>query len=137
MLENDITKLLLTDSGVQAAMSNASNVYMGAIPKGQPDTPAVVLRVNFNETFNTAGGPVNLKRKRLQFDSYSKRYTDTVTISAAIRTLLASMSAAVTDLDSTTVYGILLQNEMDLPEEPGDSGYVLRRTFLADFFYAE
>ncbi len=137
MLENDLCLLLLNDSGVKTAMGNQQNVWMGAIPIGQTDSPAVVLRVNSNETYNTASGPVNLKRKRMQFDSYDKKYSNVITVSGAIRTLLASMATPFTNLNTTTVYGVLIQNEMDMPQEPGDSGYVFRRTFLADVFYCE
>jgi hypothetical protein len=132
MIEVDLYTLCSTDPGVLAALGGSNNVYLGMIPKGRPDNPALVLQAVVTTNFTAADGIVNLAMRRMQFDSYAAKYSDSLTLSNAVRNLLRSFKGA---LSTTQIQGTIIRQEMDLPDEPGATGYVFRRMLAIDLWY--
>jgi hypothetical protein len=132
MIENDLYTLCSTDPGVLAALGGNNNVYLGMIPKGQSDNPALVLQSVITTNFTAADGFVNLIMRRIQLDSYAAKYSAALTLSNAVSLLLRNFKGV---LASTTVTGTIVRQEMDMPDEPGATGYVFRRMLAIDFWY--
>jgi hypothetical protein len=133
-LETDLYSLLSKDPTILSVLNGNDYVWLGAIPKGQPDSPAIVVQTVLTTRYYGADGVNTLMLKRVQFDSYASRYSDAVTISKTVRDLLKNFTGL---LPTTTVQGALVGNEMDLPEEPGDTGNVFRRVLQVDFWHTE
>jgi hypothetical protein len=128
VLETDLYGLLSTDASIAAATGTPPGIYLGAIPKGQPDSNAVVIQVT--NTLRDKGYDVTsqLVNKRVQFDSYHVKYTQAVLLSNAVLNLVKDMSG---NLATVNVQGVIPDKDIDLGEEPGDTGYVFRR--MLDF----
>jgi len=124
MLETDLYNLLSTDANVLAALNEENNVYLGAVPKGQPDSPAVVIQVAHTDRYRGSEGPNRFTAKRVQFDSYHQRYSDCVAINNAIYALMIALAGS---LATTQIQGTICTEDMDMGHEPGDTGYVFRR----------
>lgn len=138
MLETDLYQLISQDPGVLAAADNANSTYLGAIPKGQPDSPAVVIQVTHTDRVTGAEGPNALLMKRVQFDSYDASYPDCVALSNAV--LAAVIKLRGVALASTQIQGTIPQRDMDMGQEPSDvstTGYTFRRLIEVDFFHTE
>lgn len=133
-LESDLYQLLSKNASVLAALNNSNNVWMGMIPKGQPVSPAIVVQAVYTDNQYTADGINTTKMRRVQFDSYAKKYTDALTISNTVRDVLKNLTG---QLGTTDVLSALVRRDMDMPDEPGDSGYVFRRLLEVEFWYAE
>lgn len=128
MLETDLYNLLSTDASIAGATGTPASIYLGAIPKGQPDSNAVVIQVT--NTLRDKGYDVTsqLVNKRVQFDSYHVKYPLALQLSNAVLNLIKDMSG---NLATVNVQGVIPDKDIDLGEEPGDTGYVFRR--MLDF----
>jgi hypothetical protein len=134
MLETDVATLLANDPGVLAALGGADNVYLGMIPKGEPDNPAVVIQAVNSIYYKGADRTNGFQIRRLQIDSYAARYSDALTLSNAVRDALKDFSGAT---GKTQIQGTILRQDMDMPDEPGSTGYVFRRMLIIEFFFTE
>ena len=133
-IEVDLYSLLSTNANVLSALGGNNYIWLGAIPKGQPDTPALVLQTVLTDNYYGADGVNTLMTKRVQFDSYAARYSDAVTISNTVRDLLKNITGS---LGNTNIQAALLRRDMDMPEEPGNTGYVFRRLIEIEFWHTE
>jgi hypothetical protein len=133
-IETDLYSLLSTNADVLSALGGNNCVWLGAIPKGQPDSPAIVLQTILTDNYYGADGVNTLMMKRVQVDSYATRYTDAITVSKVVRDLLKNLTGP---LSSTNIQAAFLRRDMDMPEEPGSSGYVFRRLLEIEFWHTE
>lgn len=133
-LEADLYQLLSTDASIQTALNGVNNIYPGAIPKGRPDSPAIVIQVTGGQRFKASDGTNLLTMKQVQFDSYAVRYTDCLAVSEAIRLLVQDLSGS---LATTNINGVIIEKDLDMEREPGDSGYVFRRLLEFHFWYTD
>jgi hypothetical protein len=133
-LEVDLYSLLSQNADVLSALGGNNHVWLGAIPKGQPDSPALVIQTVLTDNEYGADGVTRVMKKRVQFDSYASTYTAATTLSNTIRDLLKNITG---NLGNTFVQAALLRRDMDMPEEPGSAGYVFRRLLEVDFWHLE
>lgn len=132
-VEVGIYQKLINDPGVTSYVGG--RVFGSRAPK-DATLPmivwTVVLTDDMGYNFQGASG---LRRKRFQFDSYAKKYIDTVKTSDSIRALLQSFSGTLPD--GSAVNGCQVVRDMDFPYEPGTSGYIQRHLLEIDVFYTE
>jgi hypothetical protein len=133
MLETDIYNVLATSSAVVTALAGNS-VYLGAIPKGQPDSPALVVRMPSAEYLKAYDGTLNFIQRDVQVDSYDDQYSVAVGNANIVRGILADISGA---LATTTVRSSQIVHDMDMPYEPGAGGYVFRRMISFSMWYQD
>lgn len=133
-LEIDLYTLLSTDASIAAATSTGASpaVYLVAIPKGLPDTNAIVIQCT--ETTRSKGYDVTnqLTFKRIQFDCYSDKASVAQALGNAVLNLLKDM---IGTLASVNITGVIPDKDLDMGEEPGDGGMVFRRMLDFDFQY--
>jgi hypothetical protein len=134
MLEADLYSFISTNQSVLAALSQTNAVWLGMIPQGQPDSPAVVIQNTYTETQYGADGINNVLKKRIQIDSYHSNYQTCLIISNTVRDLLKNLTGA---LANTNVLSCMLNHDMDMPDEPGAADYVFRRMIEFDIFHIE
>lgn len=132
-LEIDLYSFLSRDSDL-LSLTGGNCIWLGAIPKGQPDSQAIVLQTVITDNIYGADGVNTLMMKRVQIDSYAARYSDAVATSNTIRDLLKNISGV---LGKVNIQAALLRKDMDMPEEPGSTGYVFRRLLQIDFWHTE
>src|SRR5690349_9225659 len=131
-LEDDLYTLLSTDASIAVAMMLPQpNVWRGAIPPGQPDSPALVFQTMPGGEYLAGAEGINaLQMKRIQFDSYHVQANMALAISNAVLDLIKNMRQV--SLANTQIQGVLINSDIDMPQEPGAGGYVQRRKLEAD-----
>lgn len=133
-LEVDLYTLLSTDASMLAAMNARPNVWLGMIPKGEDDNLAVVIQTVIGQ-YETAEESINAwTKKRMQFDSYGEKYSETLFLSNTVRDLLKNLKGS---LANTNVQGTIVMTDRDMPYEAGESGYVFRRLLEIDFVHTD
>lgn len=133
-LEVDLYTVLSTDAGVLGAMNGRSNVYLGSIPKGQDDNLAVVIQTVMTDNFVASDQTNLLQMKKMQFDSYAERFSDALLLSNTVKNLLKDLKGS---LANTDVKGVIARRDIDMPREPGKTGYVYRRMLELDFWHTD
>lgn len=133
MLEIDLYTLLSTDASIAAATSTGRSpgVWLGAIPKGQPDSDAIVVQTHVDR-IKTASGTLALLSAKVQVDVYHPKYSACKKLANAVIALLQDLSGALT---TTNVQGVIPDKDLDMNFEPGDSGYVFRRMLEFQFIF--
>jgi hypothetical protein len=136
-LEDDLYTLLSIDASIAASMGvPLPNVYRDAIPKGMPDSPALVYQTMPGGEYLAGADGINaLQMKRIQFDSYHVLPNIALRISNAVRDLIKNMRQV--SLANTQIQGVLINKDHGMPQEPGDNGYVQRRLLEADFWHTD
>jgi len=129
MLEAGVFQLLSTNAALQALI--ADRVFFVKMPAKETLLPAVVFQIITTRTVYSATGPSGFRFVHVQFDSYAEAYSDAVAISRLLRTALAAFVGPLPD--GTLIHGSIVMNEMDMPYEPGTSGYVFRRLLEIEF----
>lgn len=139
MLETDLYALLSTYQPLLTAISG-NHVWLGMVPKGQDSDIDVVIQVPGSKYFKGYDVTNQLTRKLVQIDTYAAQYAGSggsngaLDVSNIIRDLLKDMSGA---LLTTTVQGVILEDDMDMPYEPGEGGEVRRRMLRFVVWYAD
>lgn len=123
MLEKGLYKLLTSDAGVSALVSN--RVYFVLAPKGSILPQIVVARVATGDNY-TVDGATGLRDALFQVDCYAADYYSSRVISTAVRMLLESYKGTLPDPDATPVTAVLTEKDWDMPYEEGDKGFVYR-----------
>lgn len=133
MLEIDLYTLLSTDASIAAATSTgaAPGVWLGAIPKGKPDSNAIVIQTQITRTKGYDGTNALLSAK-VQVDVYHPKYSACKKLANAVIALLQDLSGALT---TTNVQGVIPDKDLDMNFEPGDSGFVFRRMLDFQFIF--
>jgi hypothetical protein len=132
MLEDDIFALLSTDASIQSAMGGQNNVYVGYVPKGSQISPSLVIQIPATTRLKGSDGTNALTMKRVQVDCRHVMAGVARKMGEAVIALLKDLSGS---LPTTNVQGVIPGKEMDMPIEPGDSGYVARRLTDFDFWF--
>jgi hypothetical protein len=110
-------------------------IFGGRAPAGATE-PLIVFQTPVTQDLGYhAQGASGLRMARLQFDSYAKKYADTIKVKDAVRSVLQSFSGNLPD--GTPVNGCIVVRDMDFPFEPGNSGYSFRRLLEIDVQYTE
>jgi hypothetical protein len=133
-LESDLYTLLSTDASISEVLNARPFVYNGAIPKGQPDSGAIVINVYRTDRLVGADGPNRFTVKEIQFDCYHAQYTQSVAIAYALIALIGNLSGS---LATTEIQGCIPTREMDFGRESGDPGYVFRRLVAFEIQYQD
>jgi hypothetical protein len=133
-LESDLYNLLSTDASISGVLNARPFIYNGAIPKGQPDSGAIVLNVYRTDRLTGADGPNRFTVKEMQFDCYHAQYSQSVAIAYALIALIGNLSGS---LATTEIQGTIPTREMDFGRESGDSGYVFRRMVAFEIQYVD
>jgi hypothetical protein len=125
-LESDLYNLMSADASIQAVLDAEPFVYNGAIPKGKPDSGAIVINVVRTDRLTGTDGPNGFIVKEVQFDSYHEKYTQSLAMSTAIFNLMTGTSIPTI---TTEIQGAIPTAEMDFGKEPAQtpSGYAFRR----------
>jgi hypothetical protein len=135
VIETDLYQLLSENQTVLDALGDRNNVFLGMIPKDQPDTPAIVVRTpGASYLKSTPDGTLNMVGKKVQIDSYHAQYTKSITISNVVRDLLKDF---IGPLSTTTVRSVVITQDMDMPYEQGPGGYVFRRMLEFHVWYVD
>jgi hypothetical protein len=123
-LESDLYNLLSTDASISAVLNARPFVYSGAIPKGQPDSGAIVINVTRTDRLTGSDGPNRFTVKEARFDSYHTLYTQSVAMSNAVLALMLGLTGP---LATTVISGVIPTRDLDFGREGGQNGYVFRR----------
>lgn len=133
-LESDLYNLLSTDASIASVLNARPFVYNGAIPKGKPDSGAIVINVTRTDRLTGTDGANRFTVKEAQFDSYHTQYTQSLAISTAIFNLMINLSGS---LATTEIQGAIPTREMDFGRESGQAGYVFRRLLGFEVQYVD
>jgi hypothetical protein len=132
-VEAGVYQKLRDDPAVGSYVSG--RIFGSRMPK-DATLPAIVWTIVLTDDMGYHyQGASGLRRKRFQFDSYAKKYMDSVKTSDAIRAVLESFAGVLPD--GTPVNGCIVVRDMDFPFEPGTSGYIQRRLLEIDVIYTE
>jgi hypothetical protein len=135
-LESDLYNLMSADASIQAVLDAEPFVYNGAIPKGKPDSGAIVINISRTDRLTGTDGPNNLVIREVQLDSYHEKYTQSLAMSTAIFNLMVSRDLPLLTIEFR---GAIPTAEMDFGKEPAQtpSGYVFRRMLRFEVQYVD
>jgi hypothetical protein len=121
-MEEALVKRLLAMAAITDIFS--TNIFWGAAPEGTP-YPFLVINVAADPGDYDHDGPVKLQFTRMQFDSYSTIFADTVLGS---RVVLSEMETAET-VDDVVFEDAWKVSSMNMPADPLEDGTpVFRKT---------
>lgn len=92
MIVEALRSFVLADAAIAALV--ADRVYPLTLPQGVT-LPAMTYQVVFGEHPVIHDGPQGLARARVQFDCWAERYSETVAIAGALRTVLNGYRGAM------------------------------------------
>jgi len=132
-VEVGIYQKLRDDPGVSSYVGG--RVFGSKAPKDST-LPMIVWTVVLTDDSSThMQGASGFRKKRFQFDSYARKYVDSVKTSDAIRAALEQFAGTLPD--GSACNGCIIVRDMDFPYEPGSSGYIHRHLLEVDVMYTE
>jgi hypothetical protein len=128
-LEGDLRTYLLTKTGVTNLVTT-TGVYVGRIPRAARYPVIGISRVSGGHE-HVLSGAAGYATPRIQLDVWSTSMVTTLAVAEAVRQVMQGFKGT---MGSTTVSSVVLENEIDLTEEPDDGSDLGIEHRVLDYF---